>query len=59
MKIRLNVLFICHLSDGTVYEGGQTIHVTAPLEQIPVFISEDGPDLVEGWKKIREEQGIC
>ena len=47
------------LSDGTVYEGGQTIHVTAPLEQIPVFISEDGPDLVEGWKKIREEQGIC
>ena len=41
------------LSDGTVYEGGQTIHVTAPLEQIPVFISEDGPDLVEGWKKIR------
>ena len=47
------------LSDGTVYEGGHTIHVTAPLEQIPVFISEDGPDLVEGWKKIREEQGIC
>ena len=47
------------LSDGTVYEGGQTIHVTAPLEQIPVFISEDGPDLVDGWKKIREEQGIC
>ena len=47
------------LSDGAVYEGGQTIHVTAPLEQIPVFISEDGPDLVEGWKKIREEQGIC
>ena len=46
-------------SYGSVYEGGQTIHVTAPLEQIPVFISEDGPDLVEGWKKIREEQGIC
>lgn len=46
------------LSDGTVYEGGQTVCVTAPIEQIPVFIREGGPDLVDGWKKIREEHGI-
>ena len=45
--------------NGEVYEGGQTLHVTAPIDEIPVFIREGGPDLVDGWKKIREEQGIC
>ena len=40
--------------NGEVYEGGQTLHVTAPIDEIPVFIREGGPDLVDGWKKIRE-----
>ena len=46
------------LMNGEVYEGGQTLHVTAPLDEIPVFIREGGPDLVDGWKKIRENHEI-
>ena len=46
------------LMNGEVYEGGQTLHVTAPIDEIPVFIREGGPDLVDGWKKIRENNGI-
>ena len=46
------------LMNGEVYEGGQTLHVTAPIDEIPVFIREGGPDLVDGWKKIRENHEI-
>ena len=46
------------LMNGEVYEGGQTLHVTAPIDEIPVFIREGGPDLVNGWKKIRENHEI-
>ena len=46
------------LMNGEVYEGGQKLHVTAPIDEIPVFIREGGPDLVDGWKKIRENHEI-
>lgn len=29
------------LPDGTVYPGGQTVSVTAPLDRIPVFLKKD------------------
>lgn len=31
-----------NLWDGTVYEGGQTVNVAAPMDTIPVFVKEGG-----------------
>jgi alpha-D-xyloside xylohydrolase len=38
-----------HISSGKAYEGGQTIEVAAPLENIPIFV-RDGSTVLDAFK---------